>query len=97
MTARVTCPSAVGVPLDLVAHRVRVRRGRFGAKDKFTRPFTTSDGVPVVESYSWELRGRFGQIGARGTFELHGVVRRRSDGKEVGSCDSGTVRWRALR
>jgi hypothetical protein len=97
MTARVTCPSAVGVPLDLVAHRVRVRRGRFGAKDEFTRPFTTSDGVPVVESYSWKLRGRFGRIGARGTFELHGVVRRRSDGEEVGSCDSGTVRWRALR
>ena len=97
MTARVTCPSALGVPLDLVAHRVRVRRGRFGAKDEFTRPFTTSEGVPVVESYSWELRGRFGRIGARGTFELHGVVRRRSDGEEIGSCDSGTVRWRALR
>ena len=96
MTVRVTCPSALGVPLDVVAHRVRVRRGRFGARDRFTRPFTTSDG-PVVESYSWELRGRFGQIGARGTFELHGVVRRRSDGARVGSCDSGTVRWRAVR
>jgi hypothetical protein len=97
MTVRVPCPSALGVPLDVVAHRVRVRRGRFGATDTFTRPFTTSDGVPVVESYSWELRGRFGQSGARGTFELQGVVRRRSDGEAVGSCDSGTVRWRAVR
>jgi hypothetical protein len=97
MTVRVTCPSAVGVPLDVVAHRVPVRRGRFGATDTFTRPFTTSDGVEVVESYSWELRGRFGRTGARGTFELRGVVRRRSDGEAVGSCDSGTVRWRAVR
>jgi hypothetical protein len=97
MTVRATCPSALGVPLDVVAHRVRVRRGRFGAKDTFTRPFTTLDGVEVVESYSWELRGRFGHTGARGTFELHGVVRRQSDGEAVGSCDSGTVRWRAVR
>jgi hypothetical protein len=97
MTVRATCPSAVGVPLDVVAHRVRVRRGRFGATDTFTRPFTTSDGVQVVESYSWELRGRFGRSGSRGTFELHGVVRRRSDGEAVGSCDTGTIRWRATR
>jgi hypothetical protein len=97
MTVRVTCPSALGVPLDVVAHRVRVRRGRFGAKDTFTRPFTRSDGVPVAESYSWELRGRFGHSGARGSFELNGVVRRRSDGEAVGSCDTGTVRWRATR
>jgi hypothetical protein len=97
MTVRATCPSAVGVPLDVVAHRVRVRRGRFGAKDAFTRQFTTSDGVAVMESYSWKLRGRFGQSGARGTFELHGVVRRRSDGETVGSCDTGTIRWRATR
>ena len=97
LTVRATCPSAVGVPLDVVAHRVRVRRGRFGATDTFSRQFTTSEGEAVVESYSWELRGRFGQSGARGTFELHGVVRRQGDGETVGSCDTGTVRWRAAR
>ena len=97
LTARVDCPSAVGLPLDVVAHRVRVRRARFAAAGRFRRPFTQSDGTEVVESYSWELRGRFGQIGARGTFELRGVVRRRSDGERVGSCDTGTLAWRALR
>ena len=31
VTVRVDCPSAIGLPLDVVAQRVRVRRGRFGA------------------------------------------------------------------
>jgi hypothetical protein len=97
LTVRVDCPSTVGLPLDVVAHRVRVRRGRFGAAGRFRRPFTQSDGTEIVESYSWELHGRFGARGARGTFELHGVVRRRSDNARVGSCDSGTVAWRASR
>ena len=97
LTARVDCPSAVGLPLDVVAHRVRVRRGRFDAAGRFRRPFAQSDGTEVVESYSWELRGRFGRAGARGTFELHGVVRRQSDGQRVGSCDTGTLAWRAAR
>ena len=95
LTARVDCPSTVGLPLDVVAHRVRVRRGRFGAAGSFRRPFTQADGTEVVESYSWQLHGRFGRVGARGTFELHGVVRRRSDGEHLSSCDSGTVAWRA--
>lgn len=97
LTVRVDCPSAVGLPLDVVAHRVRVRRGRFGAAGRFRRPFTQSDGTEVVESYSWELHGRFGIRGARGQFELHGVVRRTGDNARVGSCDSGTVAWRASR
>jgi hypothetical protein len=97
LTVRVDCPSTVGLPVDVVAHRVRVRRGRFGAAGRFRRPFTQSDGTEVVESYSWELHGRFGASGARGTFDLHGVVRRRSDNARVGSCESGTVAWRAAR
>ena len=97
MTVRVTCPSALGLPLDVVAHRLHVRHGRFGAADEFRRPFTTSDGEQVVESYSWQLRGRFGRRGARGTFELGGVVRRRSDGTTVGTCDTGSIAWRAAR
>jgi hypothetical protein len=95
LTVRVGCPSAVGLPLDVVAHRLRVRRGRFHGAGDFRRPFTLPDGTEVVESYSWELRGRFGLVGARGTFELHGVVRRRSDGLRMGSCDSGATAWRA--
>jgi hypothetical protein len=97
LTVRVECPSAVGLPLDVVAHRLRVRRGRFGGAGDFRRPFALPDGTEVVESYSWELHGRFGRVGARGTFELHGVVRRRSDGRRTGSCDSGTIAWRAAR
>jgi hypothetical protein len=85
------------LPLDVVAHRLHVRRGRFGATDEFRRPFTTADGEQVVETYSWQLRGRFGHRGARGTFELGGVVRRESDGTTVGTCETGTIAWRAAR
>jgi hypothetical protein len=97
LTVQVDCGSALGLPLDVVAQRVRVRRGRFGAAGGFTRPYTDPDGRRVVERYSWELRGRFGRRGARGTFEMTGVVRRRSEGKKVGSCSTGTVDWRAGR
>src|SRR6185295_18442504 len=97
VTARVDCPSAIGLPLDVVAQRVRVRRGRFGASGAFTRPYTGSDGEAVVERYRWEMRGRFGRRGARGTFELTGVVRRRSDGERVDSCATGEIAWRAAR
>jgi hypothetical protein len=95
MTVRVGCPSGIGLPLDVVAHRVRVRRGRFGATDEFQRPFTYPDGTQVTERYSWKLRGRFGRRGARGTFEMHGVVTRRSNGERLGSCDTGAVVWRS--
>ena len=97
VTARVDCPSAIGLPLDVVAQRVRVRRGRFGASGAFTRPYTNPDGEAVVERYRWEMRGRFGRRGARGTFELTGVVRRRSDGERVDSCATGEIAWRAAR
>jgi len=95
MTVRIGCPSGIGLALDVVAHRVRVRHGRFGATDDFERLFTYPDGTEVVERYSWKLRGRFGRRGARGSFEMHGVVRRRSNGEQVGSCDTGTVGWRS--
>jgi hypothetical protein len=81
----------------VVAHRLRVRRGRFGATDEFQRSFTRSDGTELVERYSWKLRGRFGRAGAHGSFELHGVVRRRSDGERVSSCGTGTIEWRSSR
>ena len=97
LTVRVGCPSGIGLPLDVVAHKARVRRGRFGASGGFERPFTYPDGTRVVEHYSWAMRGRFGARGARGTFELRGVVRRREDGREIGSCTTGTVGWRAVR
>jgi hypothetical protein len=94
-TVRADCPGAAGLPLDVVAHRLRVRRGRFGAADGFRRPFTYANGDEAVERYSWELRGRFGRSGARGTFRMIGVVRRRGDGKRLGGCDTGTLAWRA--
>jgi hypothetical protein len=97
MTVRVGCPSGIGLPLDVVAHRLRVRRGRFGATDDFRREFTYPDGTPVVERYTWELRGRFGRRGARGSFALHGTMHRRSDGEQIGSCDTGAVAWKAAR
>ncbi|HKP21577.1 MAG TPA: hypothetical protein VJT68_08660 [Thermoleophilaceae bacterium] len=97
LTVRVDCGSAIGLPLDVVAQRVRVRRGRFAAGGDFDRPYTGPDGRRVVEHYAWELRGRFGRRGARGTFEMTGVVRRRSDGRRVGSCATGTIDWRAAR
>jgi hypothetical protein len=97
LTVRVDCVSAIGLPLDVVARRVRVRRGRFGAAGGFTRPYTNPDGTEVVERYRWELHGRFGRRGARGTFELTGVVRRRDDGTRVGSCASGELAWLAER
>jgi hypothetical protein len=97
LTVRVDCPSAIGLPLDVVAHRMRLRRGRFGATDEFQRSFTSSDGTQMVERYSWKLRGRFGRAGAHGSFELHGVARRRGDGERVSSCDTGTIEWRSSR
>jgi hypothetical protein len=97
LTVRMGCPSGIGLALDVVAHQVKVRRGRFGAADDFRRPYTYPDGERVVEQYSWELRGRFGRRGARGTFEMHGVVRRQSDGERIGSCDTGRIAWRARR
>ena len=96
MTVQVGCPSGIGLPLDVVAHRLRVRRGRFGAADGFRRGFTYPSGERVVEHYSWQLQGRFGASGVRGTFNMHGVVRSRS-GERVGSCDTGTIAWRASR
>ena len=95
MTVRVGCPSGIGLPLDVVAHLVRIRRGRFGASDGFERRYTYPDGIEVLERYSWQLRGRFGRSGARGTFELHGNVHRKSDGERIGSCDTGAIGWRA--
>jgi hypothetical protein len=97
MTVRVGCPSGIGLPLDVVAHRLRVRRGRFGARDEFQRAFTYPDGRQVVERYTFQLRGRFGRRGARGTFELGGTVHRRRDGEQIGSCDTGAIAWRASR
>jgi hypothetical protein len=97
LTVRLGCPSGVGLPLDVVAHRIRVRRGRFGAGDDFKRPFTYPDGTRVVEHYSWAMRGRFGSRGVHGTFQMRGVVRREADGERIGSCATGRVSWRALR
>jgi hypothetical protein len=97
MTVRVGCPSGIGLPLDVVAHKLHVQRGRFGAMDEFERAFTYPDGSEVLERYSWKLRGRFGRSGARGTFELEGDVRRRSDGQSIGSCRTGAIGWRAAR
>ena len=97
MTVRMGCPSGIGLPLDVVAHRVRVRRGRFGAAGGFERPYTYPDGTQVVETYSWELRGRFGSRGAAGTFAMRGVVRQAGGGEQLGSCRSGRIAWRALR
>ena len=97
LTVRVDCRSAVGLPLDVVAQRVRVRRGGFGAAGGFSRPYTDPNGRRVVERYRWQLRGRFGSRGSRGTFELTGVVRRRRDGRRVGSCATGEIAWRAAR
>jgi hypothetical protein len=95
LTVNVDCASAVGLPLDVVAQRMRVRRGRFAGEGGFRRPFTDRDGRELVERYSWKLNGRFGRRGARGSFEMSGIVRRRSDGQRVGSCTTGAVFWRA--
>jgi hypothetical protein len=97
LTVQVGCPSGIGLPLDVVAHRIRVRRGSFGAADRFERPYTYPDGTRVVERYSWEMRGRFGARGARGTFRMRGVVRRAGSGEQVGSCSTGAISWRAVR
>jgi hypothetical protein len=97
LTVRIGCPSGIGLSLDVVAHRLRVRHGRFGAMDRFERPFTYPDGRQVVERYSWKLRGRFGRTGARGTFSLRGDVRRKGDGRSIGSCRTGAIAWRAAR
>jgi hypothetical protein len=93
----VGCRSAVGLPFDVVARNMRVRHGAFGAAGHFARPFTDPHGRRVIERYGWVLRGRFGSRGARGTFELDGVVRRRGDGKRLGSCGTGEIAWRASR
>ena len=98
LTARIGCPSGIGLALDVVAHRIRVtNRGRFGAGDDFERPFTYPDGTRVVERYTWAMRGRFGARGAHGTFRMRGVVRREGDGERIGSCSTGQIGWRALR
>jgi hypothetical protein len=97
LTVRVGCPSGVGLPLDVVAHRLRVRRGRFAGAGEFSRPFTYPDGTRVVERYSWLMLGRFGRRGVHGTFEMDGTVHRQSGGEEIGSCSTGAVEWRALR
>ena len=97
LTVSVDCPSASGLPLDVVARQVRVRGGRFGAAGDFTRPYTDADGRRVIESYRWELHGRFGRRGARGTFDMTGVVRRRGDGERLDSCATGPIDWRAAR
>lgn len=97
LTVRVGCPSGVGLPLDVVAHRLRVRRGRFAGAGEFSRPYTYPGGTRVVERYTWSMRGRFGRRGARGTFELDGTVHRQSGGEEIGSCGTGAIEWRALR
>jgi hypothetical protein len=98
MTFSVSCPSAAGLPLDLVANRVPVSRdGSFDATGTFRRGFTLSDGTAVLESYAWRLRGRFGRRGATGSFRVSGVVRRRSDGTRIGRCGTGRNRWRASR
>jgi hypothetical protein len=96
LTVQVGCASDVGLGLDVVAHRVRVRRGRFGARDRFRREFVRPNGRRLVETYSWVLRGRFGRRGARGTFRIRGVVRRRGDGREIGSCTTNEFVWRAV-
>jgi hypothetical protein len=97
MTVRIGCPSGIGLPLDVVAHRMRVRRGRFAGAGSFERPFTYPDGTEVVERYSWAIRGRFGRRGARGAFRLRGTVIRRSDAQQIGSCDTRAFTWRAER
>jgi hypothetical protein len=96
LTVQVGCASGVGLGLDVVAHRVRVRRGRFGARDSFRREFTHPNGTRLVERYSWAMRGRFGKLGARGTFKIRGVVRRRTDGRRIGSCSTDAFAWRAI-
>jgi hypothetical protein len=97
LTVHVDCPSTVGMPLDVVAQRARVRRGAFRAAGRFEFPYTNRNGTRVVERYRWVLRGRFGSRGARGNFELNGVVRRKSDGKPMTACATGEIGWRASR
>jgi hypothetical protein len=97
LTVHVDCPSTDGMPLDVVARRARVHRGAFHARGRFGYSYANRNGRRVVERYHWVLRGRFGSRGARGTFELNGVVRRRSDGKRMTSCSSGEIAWRASR
>ena len=94
---RVDCRSAVGLPLDVVAHRVRVRHGRFGAAGQLRAAVHRSARHAGGRALRWELRGRFGEPRARGTFELDGVVRRRSDGKRMGSCGDGRDRLARAR
>lgn len=93
MTMVVACPSTQGRPLDLVASRMRISHGRFGARRGFRRSFTSPLFGPVRESYSWRLRGRFGSRGAAGTWRVRGVVRRVADNLRVGQCDTGPNRW----
>jgi hypothetical protein len=97
MTVEVSCPSGIGLPLDVVAHRVRVRRGRLGAGGQFRRRFTYPDGTRVVEHYSWTLRARFGSRGVAGAFRLRGVVRQAAGGEAIGYCDTGRIAWKAAR
>lgn len=97
MTLQVACPSALGRPIDLVATSMRIGRGRFGATGAFTRHYTTPQFGPVLESYRWRLRGRFGSLGAAGTWRVSATVRRLDTGAQVGTCGTGRNRWRAVR
>ena len=97
MTLLVTCPSAVGRPLDLVAAGVRIRRGRFLARGRFSRTFASPALGSLRERYRWRLSGRIGAKGATGTWRVRGTVRRADGGVRAGSCDTGRNRWRAVR
>ena len=97
MTFVVACESTQGRPLDLVAVRMRIRRGRFGTRRTFKRDYVSPRFGPVRETYSWRLRGRFGSRGVAGTWRVRGVVRRTADQLKVGDCDTGPNRWNAVR
>ncbi len=96
MTLLVTCPSAVGRPLELVAAGMRIRRGRFRATGRFTRSFASPQVGGLRERYRWRLSGRLGARGAVGTWRVRGIVRRAKGGRQVGSCDTGRNRWSAV-
>ena len=98
MTFRAACPSLRGLPLDLASKRkLRIRRGRFGARGSLTRHFASEELGPVTERYTWRLAGRFGADDVAGSWRVTGVVRRDFDGAEVATCTTGRNRWRAVR
>ena len=78
MTLLVTCPSAVGRPLDLVAAGVRIRRGRFLATGRFSRTFASCAGLAagalqVAAQRPHRLQGRDRHVAGAG----HGAARGR--------------------